>query len=69
MDWDLPNAPRHLRGDRVVLRYSRILPGDRSRGYLPAYHYRILIQSGTDVGHINFRVGNEPHDRYVAAHI
>lgn len=69
MDWDLPNAPRQLRGDRLVLCYRRILPGDPSRGYLPAYHYRILIRSGTDVGHINFRVGDEPHDRYVAGHI
>lgn len=69
MDWDLPNSPRNLRGDRVLLRYSRILPGDSARGYLPAYHYRILIKSGTDAGHINFRVGDEPHDRYVAGHI
>jgi tagatose 1,6-diphosphate aldolase len=69
MDWDLPSAPRHLRGDRIVLRYSRILPGNLALGLLPAYHFRILIPSGTDVGHINFRVGDEPHETYVAGHI
>ena len=69
MDWDLPNAPKAFRGEGLVLRYRRILPGDLELGFLPAYHYRIHLETGLEAGHINFRVGEEPRDNYVAGHI
>jgi tagatose 1,6-diphosphate aldolase len=53
----------------VVLRLDRIVPGDPSRNYVPYYHFRILRLDGTDVGHINFRVGDTEHIRRFAGHI
>lgn len=43
--------------------------GDRSRGFVPSYHFRIETRDGSDAGHINFRVGNTQHVRLAAGHI
>ena len=53
----------------VSLRFVRVIPGDPSRDFVPAYHFRILISDGSDVGHINFRVGDTEHVRVCAGHI
>src|SRR5208283_132500 len=39
------------------------------RGFVPYYHFRILVADGTDVGHINFRVGATEHVRLCAGHV
>ena len=36
---------------------------------VPAYHFRILTADSSDVGHINFRVGDTEHVRACAGHI
>jgi tagatose 1,6-diphosphate aldolase len=55
--------------DQVRLQFVQIKPGDLSRGFVPAYHFRILAKNGSDVGHINFRVGDTAHVRVCAGHI
>lgn len=68
----LPQAkrpPETLSFDRVVLRFSRVAPGNRARGFVPSHHFRILTADGTDIGHINFRVGDTEHVRVSAGHI
>lgn len=61
--------PDMLSHEDVILRFVRVVPGDPSRDFVPAYHFRILLSDGTDVGHINFRVGNTEHVRVCAGHI
>lgn len=65
----LPPPPRSLRCDDVSLRFIRIVPGDPSRGFVPSYHFRIIVEGTHDVGHINLRVGDTEHVRLYAGHI
>lgn len=65
----LPTAPETLSSGEIALRFNRIVPGDPSRGFVPYYYFRILIADGTDVGRINFRVGDTEHVRIAAGHI
>jgi tagatose 1,6-diphosphate aldolase len=51
------------------LHFVRVIPGDPTRDFVPAYHFRILAADGLDVGHINFRVGDTEHVRVCAGHI
>lgn len=44
-------------------------PADPSQDFVPMYHFRILAADGSDVGHINFRVGDTEHVRVCAGHI
>ncbi|NNC87775.1 MAG: GNAT family N-acetyltransferase [Akkermansiaceae bacterium] len=67
--WELPEAPRELRGEGLVLRFDRVRPGGGAAGLLPAYLYRIFQDGGAEVGRINFRVGASPHATLVAGHI
>jgi tagatose 1,6-diphosphate aldolase len=64
-----PPADLALAYGRVSLRFSKILPGDAAKGWAPGYHFRILNPDGTDVGRINFRVGDSEHVRLIAGHI
>jgi len=54
---------------QVRLHFVRVIPGDPARDFVPAYHFRVLIADGLDVGHINFRVGDTEHVRVCAGHI
>jgi tagatose 1,6-diphosphate aldolase len=65
----LPSPGGTFKWGDVALRLDRILPGDPSRDYVPYYHFRIETADGTDVGHINFRVGDTPHIHSFAGHI
>jgi len=65
----LPAPPDTLSHGQVRLRFVRIVPGEPSRGFVPAYHFRILDASGSDAGHLNFRVGNTEHVCICAGHI
>src|SRR5215470_7743258 len=53
----------------VRLHFLRVIPGDPVRDFFPAYHFRILIADGLEVGYINFRVGDTEHVRVCAGHI
>ena len=67
---ELPPVPSELLSfDEVSLRFAKAVPGEPSRGFVPYYHFRILVADGTDVGHINFRVGDTEHVRICAGHI
>lgn len=65
----LRDPPADLGHGQVRLRFVAILPGDDARGFVPAYHFRILNGEGAEVGHIHFRVGDTEHVRISAGHI
>jgi tagatose 1,6-diphosphate aldolase len=65
----LPIPPNNLAFDQVSLCFVRMLPGDRTKGLVPAYYFRILAADGAVAGHINFRIGDTPHVRICAGHI
>lgn len=65
----LPAPPDTLSSGHVKLRFVRILPGNRTYGFVPAYNFCILIEDGSDAGHINFRVGDTEHIQMCAGHI
>ncbi len=65
----LPVPPETLSSDDVLLRFVRIVPGEPSRVLVPFYHFRIMTVGGTDVGQINFRIGDTEHVRVCAGHI
>ena len=65
----LPTPPEALSFGEVTLRFTRVVPGEPSRGFVPYFHFRILAADGADVGHINFRVGNSEHVRVCAGHV
>jgi tagatose 1,6-diphosphate aldolase len=65
----LPPPPETLSSGEINLRFDRIMPGDLSRDFVPYYHFRILTADGSDIGHINFRVGDTEHVRVCAGHI
>src|SRR5205809_5167051 len=64
----LPLPPEALSSGDVLLRFVKVVSGETSRGFVPFYHFRILA-AGSDVGHINFRVGDTEHVRISAGHI
>jgi len=65
----LPVSPDNLAFGQVRLRFVRVVPGDESRHFVPSYHFRIINAEGSDVGHINFRVGDTEHVLVCAGHI
>jgi len=65
----LPDPPRDLAHGDVTLELARIVAGNRRKGLVPYYHFRVLLADGTDAGHINFRVGDTEHVRIFAGHI
>lgn len=67
---ELPLVPSQpLCSGEVTLCFVRTVPGEPIRGIVPYYHFRILLADGSDVGHINFRVGDTEHVRISAGHI
>jgi predicted acetyltransferase len=65
----LPAPPETLSYGEARLRFVKVVPGDPSRGFVPYYHFRIVTADGSDVGHINFRIGDTEHVRVCAGHI
>ena len=65
----LPEPPETLAFGKVRLRLARVVSGDATHGLVPYYHFRILLADGTDVGHLNFRVGDTEHVRLCAGHV
>src|SRR6266567_4244090 len=68
-DQVLPVPPETLSYGEVILRFARVVFGDADRGFVPYYHFRILIPVEMDAGHINFRVGDTEHIRNCVGHI
>lgn len=65
----LPETPSDLENGPVRLRYEKTVPGDASKGLVPYHHFEILLADGTEVGHINFRIGDTRHVTMTAGHI
>jgi len=65
----LPVPPEGLSSGEIVLRFTRVVAGVPSRGFVPYFHFRIVARDGSDVGHINFRVGDTEHVRVCAGHV
>lgn len=61
--------PGKLSFGDVRLRFVHVVPGVPSKGFVPAYHFRIVNLAESDVGHINFRIGDTGHVRTCAGHI
>lgn len=66
-EWRKP--PAEMSYGHVRVRYSHRAEGDPTKGFVPAYHFRILNEQNQDVGHINFRVGETEHVLRAAGHI
>jgi predicted acetyltransferase len=62
--------PGRLVDDDLELVLVEKIPGDLSRGYLPAYRFK-MTQVGQDetIGRIELRVGDTPHIRLYGGHI
>ena len=54
---------------RYDLRFVHLVPGDPSKGFVPAYDFRILNLDASDIGRINFPIGNTEHVHICAGHI
>ena len=65
----LPTAPDSMSHEGVTIVFSRITNGDKARGFVPGYHFKILNDQHVEVGHLNFRVGDTEHVRLAAGHI
>jgi len=63
---DLPEEMAY-RGVRVV--FSELTEGDPRKGLVPGYRFRIMDPDGTNVGRLNFRVGDTEHVRLFSGHI
>jgi hypothetical protein len=50
---EMPELPYELIGEQVNLVSVGITPGDREKGYVPAYRFKIVSKAGIEVGHIN----------------
>jgi len=64
----LPAPPPELDFEGVTLRLGRIVPAEVERRLSPYYHFGIFSE-GTEVGHINFRIGTSEHLQLYAGHI
>lgn len=65
----LPKAPASLSHDGVTIVFDRMTEGDKARGFVPGYRFKILNEVGEEVGHLNFRVGDSEHVRMAAGHV
>lgn len=65
----LPSPPSELKFGAVSLAFIEIVPGDEAKGFAPSYHFHIVLENGSEAGHINFRVGGSDHVRFYAGHI
>jgi predicted acetyltransferase len=66
---ELPPAPDGLCHQGIELRYQQIYAVTSQPGYVPYYHFHIHDAQGTELGHINLRVGDTEHIHRVAGHI
>jgi tagatose 1,6-diphosphate aldolase len=65
-----PLPPQVLKGEGLDLHFDRLVPcAPNDRGFVPFYYFRIVINGATQVGHINFKVGDTDHIHHCAGHI
>ncbi len=61
--------PENLASGEVTLQFTQIIPAGAVPGLVPYYHFRIQTVDGSDIGHINFRVGDTDHVQIYVGHI
>ncbi|ADZ93098.1 GNAT family N-acetyltransferase [Marinomonas mediterranea] len=61
--------PSNLELEAVRLKFEKIIHAEPGGELVPYFHFRIIIKNGTDVGHINFKVGNTRHIIMCVGHI
>ena len=57
----ITDTPGDLEWGSVRLHFEEVVAGNPERGLAPWYRFRIVNESGTRVGHINFRIGDTRH--------
>ena len=53
----------------IKLIFEKLIEVEPSAELVPYYHFKIAIDNGTIVGHINFKVGDTQHIRRCVGHI
>ena len=66
---ELPQAPETLRHGKVKLVFHQITEGNKEKGFIPGYHFKIFNDQAEEVGQLNFRVGETTHVKFAAGHI
>jgi len=64
-----PRNISDLRSGPVSLRYERTVPGDSSKGLVPAFRFDVLDEDGAAVGHVSLNVGSTRHVVLTAGHV
>ena len=54
----------HLFNDEILLDLERAMDADASRGYVPAYFFRICLPDGTHIGECDLRIGHNESTYY-----
>ncbi len=62
-------SPQEFFYEDITVVFDSLIDGDPAKGFMPAYHYRIIDSNSNDVGHTNFRIGDSEHIRKAAGHI
>ena len=65
----ITDTPDDLEWGSVRLHFEELAAGNPERGLVPWYHFKIVNESGTQVGHVNFRVGDTQHVTMTAGHV
>jgi len=65
----LDTAKTNLQNGPVRLIFKKRVDVDPAHGRVPYLHFRIVTLEGTDVGHLNFKMGDTDHITRYAGHI
>jgi predicted acetyltransferase len=61
--------PINLHSGRISLKFEKIVSIEPGSELVPYYHFNIMDEDQSTVGHINFRVGETRHIMMCAGHI
>lgn len=61
--------PLTIQSGPVKLRFKKIVDVEPGGELVPFYHFKIADAGGTEVGHLNFKVGDTNHIRQCVGHI
>lgn len=64
-----PDPPEDLRSGPVRLVFEEVVRPCGHDELVPFYHFAICDDADSNVGHINFRVGDTPHVTQFAGHV
>ena len=65
----LSDIPNSLASGPITLSFDGVVTPDSHDELVPYYHFKIRDTEGSDVGHINLRVGDTRHVTLFAGHI